>query len=141
MELLTTSFFARRLQQYILAAGWFLIDRDFPITSMESPRMSRWIRDIFPLRSSPLLAEMELTVIVMAFCRSNRYFFRAGSPVVVIPSVAAAALESFSCRSLYTVSIDFGIPTAWEQVHVHVGIGTCTRGNPLNVWTTGIFLL
>ena len=96
LNILTTSFLARRLQQYILAAGWFLTDRDFPITSMESPRMSRWRREIFPLKSSPLLAEIELTVIVMAFCRSKRYFFRAGSDEEVMDSVTVAALESLS---------------------------------------------
>ena len=96
LTILTTSFFANRLQQYILAARWSLIDRGFPITSMDSPRMSRRRRDIFPLKSSPLLAEMELIVDVTAFCNLKRYFLTERSEVNVIPSVATAALESFS---------------------------------------------
>ena len=95
LTILTTSFFANRLQQYILAAG-SLIDRGFPITSMDSPRMSRRRRDIFPLKSSPLLAEMGLIVDVTAFCNLNRYFLMERSEVDVIPSVATATLESFS---------------------------------------------
>lgn len=75
----TTNFFARRLQQYSLASGCFAVFTGFPITSTACPASKFRSRLIFSLKPSPLLAEMELTVMFIAFCNSNLYFLMVGS--------------------------------------------------------------
>lgn len=51
----------------------------FPITSTECPPIKVRNLLIFSNRPSPLFAEMELTVMFTAFCRSNRYFLTLAS--------------------------------------------------------------